>query len=333
MGHPATALAPLAGQGHQFRLEDLCAAAVIDDSRLVIASTRTPAVLVLNFLTGDSTTLGRSGEGPGEYRMPFGVAMLFDGRIAALDAMSLSVATWTPDGRRPDRWLRGGLAQATLDGFGNTVGEAYSLIGTSTEIDRTLLGVPLLRIRKSGGVPDTVTLLQRVRPIRVGPIPVIIPLFAPADHWGVARDGTVWVASGTRHLVEWCRLGTDSWIRSAMLHIEEPPTTTRDRVPLQVELSIPDPAIRNLAHPLWPTKAAFAEAVGSPIGEVWVRLRWPVPDHRGEAWAVFQPVQGRPARMVRLPVGVRLVAVGDRHLFLGEDDESGIVTVRKVMKP
>ena len=81
--------------GRLAELERMLNVAELPDGRLVIPQSR--AVIRADLGTGVVDTLGRIGEGPGEYKQPFRV-LLLHGDIAIMDAQLSRLTIWNSDG-------------------------------------------------------------------------------------------------------------------------------------------------------------------------------------------------------------------------------------------
>ena len=92
------------GAGQELTFGRIGEIAVEESGRIVILDTQSRSVVRIgpNGVFADS--LGRRGEGPGEYLQPWGVAVLNDGRIAIRDNRLFSISLYDSDGLFIERW-------------------------------------------------------------------------------------------------------------------------------------------------------------------------------------------------------------------------------------
>jgi hypothetical protein len=78
--------------------------AVEPSGRIVVEDTQGNSVIRFNADGVFSDSLGRRGEGPGEYRYPWGIAVLKDGRMAVRDNGLLVISLYDSNGTFIERW-------------------------------------------------------------------------------------------------------------------------------------------------------------------------------------------------------------------------------------
>ena len=104
-------------------LDHVSGIAELPDGRVVITQGAVPAVLFADLTTGELDTIGRSGEGPGEYRFP-GEVFVRNGRVNVFDFGPRRLTSWHFDGS-----LDTTLSIATMPGFEiafDTMGYLYA---------------------------------------------------------------------------------------------------------------------------------------------------------------------------------------------------------------
>ena len=136
--------------------------AVGEDDKIWVADGMASEIRVFNPDGSHAFTVGREGEGPGEYRMLAAVAFLPDGRLAVYDDGPRAVTLLTSDGefilrtRMPKRFVGGAGNLFEVDDLGR-----YYLL----EKDRERPGRPYvyLRLDETGEILDTLRIPPRDR--------------------------------------------------------------------------------------------------------------------------------------------------------------------------
>ena len=320
-------------------LETTRSLAELPDGRVAIAQPTVPAVLVTDLVSGESDTIGKAGEGPGEYRSP-GVVSVRHGNVELFDALQRRLTTWTPSGE-----LVGSSTIATLPGFTvafDTLGHLFAeqpssagFIVIGQEVDS--LGPKdstwIYRLNPGETVRDTVGRLYEIgwEIIRLGRsgIARLRRLYQSPDVWGALPDGSLWIARGRENRVD--RRSPDGrWTIGAPRPFTPTPTTDADRQKLPVFPGAPAPS--DTAYREMPKeKGPFSEAVAAPDGEVWTHLQQAAGATR-EAYAVF-PVAGPSTRTVLLPKGRTLLALSERYLYTLHEDADGFRVLERYDRP
>ncbi len=313
-------------------VEPVRSAVELPDGRLLV-STRHD-VLALDFASHHIDTLGRQGEGPGEYREPFHVGWLRGGRPAVLADQELRLVSWDGAGGAPQSTrtqLAGTVSihSAEFDSNGTVVGTAiddpkitFHRIGDHHEVDT----VALVSAESPGG-RDTLGMVTQAALMLVGDQPrVVTERFAPVDAWGVTISGVIWSLSATTFQAARRRPGDSTWRRSVPRAWHPIPTGATDR------RKVPDARNDSVREPLARYKPPFTSAVADSRGEVWAALS--EPDTATEArYAVF-PADGSASRIVvGVPRGDAVIALGQSAVYLGRQTDDGRWVVGRARRP
>ncbi len=325
----------------------------LPDGRVMVADGLGQALVLVDMATGTADTVGRIGQGPGEYKSPDDVFPLPGDSVLLVDIGNGRLAFVGPDNSFGETTP---IAQDDEDGAIRLVlprgtddqGRIYfqmmppmrpgaalpdsAIVARWDRSDGTIDTVATVKLRdrsrqSSGGPND--------RNVRIMPLPLTLE-----DAWAVRHDGMVAVArSGDYHL-EW--IGPDGSVVSG-------PPVAFD--PVSVKKADKEEWIEELANGLsisvsvengrrttsfgrgggppggdpddyeWPkTKPPFpANAVWiSPNGDAWVERYMPA--GTPESFDVFGPDGNLKGRVV-LPAGRELVGFGTDSVFIVRRDE------------
>lgn len=308
--------------------------AELPDGRVVITQVEVPAVLVANLDDGTVDTLGRSGDGPGEYRFP-SIPLARHGRPGAMDIMQHRITVWNPDGSLDSTIsiIDIGSFELRMDSLGNLYAEQPSSAGfimTGQEIDSTSPkdSTWIYRMHSPDAGRDTVARLHEigwevlhykdgVRRAR--------QLYASPDQWGVLPDGTIWILRGEQNRVD-RRSPDGAWTIGEPRPWTAIQTTEADKQYfadswMKAEDSVPKPMAE--------TKGPFQDgAVAAPDGEVWAQLNTVA----GDSVTRYEvlPVTGPSAQTVILPKDWKIVAVTERHVYAVHEDEDGFRVLERM---
>lgn len=322
--------------GHLAELERVWSLAELPDGRVVIPQSR--AVIRADLAAGAADTLGRPGEGPGEYKQPLRVLMLRGG-IALVDAQLSRLTVWDLDGT-----VRSTMPiprYASFSGMLDTVGHAWFeqlpaniLMGAINEAGRAMDSTGIYRMMLPGPRYDTVAKIYEIGKvtIRFGDGATFRPrLYQTPDVWGVLPDGGLWIARGRENRTD--RMTADGqWTIGAPRPFAPIQVTKADRRKMHSFPGLPSSSVLDTMYePMAETKGPFAEAVAAPDGEVWTRLHQPA-GYARERYAVF-PVSGPSTRTVSLPLGRILVAVTARSLYTIHEDDEGFWELERYERP
>jgi hypothetical protein len=176
------------------------------DGRVLVADPPGQRLLRLDFTAGTADTLGREGQGPGEYRFPDQVfplpgdsSILTDlgnGRLIIMAADDEFVG-WIPTSHDAGEGRVRSLLPAAVD----LAGRLYQGHGYPPEGDPPD-SVRILRFQRDGGVGTTVAWSWRPEPepwSRGDKRPMLTPM----DSWNVGGDGRVAVARANGFGLDW----------------------------------------------------------------------------------------------------------------------------------
>ncbi|HEX5217627.1 MAG TPA: hypothetical protein VFV98_19335 [Vicinamibacterales bacterium] len=328
------------------------AAFELPGGRVVVSDVKTPAVLVIDPVSGAVTKLGSVGAGPGQYVKPGGLYGGTDGGALLLDRAQLQVTEISPAGvfgRTYSIAVKGvtGGSEADIDlqrldnrGFSYFVERTFGTAGTSRP------AWPLIRFDpiKQGK--------EKIADLIQGETTTIVDgnmsrsqgvIGSPADGFGVAPDGRVAIVRGEPYRVEW--IGVDGrTTRGPNIAYDPVPMTDADRAEFKTPTggasvsavggggtggSGSGGSSSGMERKFAATKAPFSpgDIVVSPSAQVWV-MRSRAASATDVIYDVFD---GRGQRVDRLafPDGSRVVGFGAGSVFVRETGANGGVTLKK----
>jgi hypothetical protein len=310
--------------------------AELPDRRVVITQPGVPSVLFADLETGDVDTVGRAGEGPGEYRFP-GQLFMQGRQVRMFDFGPRRLTTWNADGS-----LAGSLAIATMPGLTvafDTVGymyaeqptmEGFFLVGQELDSTRSKDSTYVYRFRPNEPARDTIARLYEIgnEVIRIGGgIARRRRLYQSADLWGVLPDGTLWIARGRENRID-RRSPDGTWSIGTPRPFTPIPTTGADRQKLAPVRGLPGDSVE---RELPKEKGPYLDAIAAPDGEVWTRLNQPAGFAR-ELYAIH-PVTGVPERTVSMPKDHRVRAITAAYVYATQEDEDGFQVLARYRRP
>ncbi len=309
--------------------------AEMPDGRVVIPQYAGP-VVVADFRTGALDTLGRKGDGPGEYRSPT-LALARHGRPAVLDAMARRLTIWNPDGTPDSTVLIPdiGSFELRLDTAGYLYAEQPASAGfimSGQEIDSLSPkdSTWIYRMHPPDPGQDTVARLHDIGWAVVrfkGGVTRMRRLYASQDQWGVLPGGSLWVLRGEQNRVD--RRSPDGvWTTGVPRAWTPIRTTDADRVYFSGQWIKAEDSV---LEPMAEMKGPFQEAVATPDGAVWARLNTVAGD-TVTRYALF-PVTGPSTRTVLLPAGRQVIAVTGEYVYAVHEDEDGFRVIERMNRP
>lgn len=217
-------------------------------------------------------TIGRAGDGPGEFRTPDHVRLTRDGRIVVRDAPA-RFSVFSRDGEYLDGWLlRAGFSTSApfyLDAHDRVLNPSlsgrlvwYDLDGTSGDtVPVPTLGYesPRLRVEAGGGVAS-----------------YSIP-FTPSESWAMTREGSILFGMNERYVLE--RTDTDGTVLRIEREVEPVPVSTdealwaRERLLQAIRSNAPDWRWEGPEIPAH--KPAYGSVIPGMDGTIWVMRRTP----------------------------------------------------------
>jgi hypothetical protein len=314
----------------------------LPDGRLVVVNSGSYQVRLFDPDGASVATVGREGEGPGEFLFPSGLAAYPPDSLLVLDRRGsrMTVLSSRLELGRTDR-LEGGLANPSLAGVlpdgrivvSNLELEVPEAPGVADQ------DVELLILSRSGGTDSLVGRFraQRVALLEIGALGSVV--FDPFTSFAVSGD-RVWIGYGTDYELE--QIGLNGQVqRIVRWSGPDRAVTEADREEWkerQMTLASTDEQRRQLQMYLdgatfAEQRAAYQVVMTSDEGDVWVQDRRPtIPRER--LWLVFNP-SGEPRATVRTGPSLRVFQVtGDRVVGVRTDelDIEHVVVQRIVRK-
>lgn len=326
--------------------------------RVLVTDLGPKAVLLLDFAAGKQTTIGRNGQGPGEYQFPGELLALPGDTTLLVDRVSRRFLRIEPNGALgktipyPD--ALGGMPEPKgADRQGRIYFQASPFTGQldnggPPEIPDS---VPLIRWDRASNRLDTLARVKiasikmqvsgtaNARAVMMRAQP-----YAPADEWAVGADGRVAVARVGDYHVDW--IGTPA-AHGAPVRVESLRLTDADKQAYMAairnsrnriivnqggpgrgaqEIKPPEPSAADFDWPESkpPFRAGRADrsAFVTPEGELWLARYTPASDST-PLYDVFNP-QGALTGRVTLPVGRKLVGIGKGVLYAVRTDADGL---------
>ncbi len=296
------------------------------DGRAWIALYQRPGLLRATF--GETTmvdTLGALGSQPGQFRMPFALMDAPDRGLSALDGVARRLVGFAADGAA-DSVL---TVPATLDQFlvrHDTAGSWVSALGDNVRND----SVPLVRL--SSGELDTIAQVHVPKATVTIPLGersyVAPPEYAARDIWGLLPDGTVWIARGGTHQVDY-RLPGGAWTVGGPSPFDRVRSSAADRGLMRGLPAAPGIPVEAMQYA--PEKGPFIEARAARDGEVWTWRTQDAPKTT-ERYTVFRPGEAE-TRDVMLPLYHRVVGLGLAAVYVAERLDDGRWRVTRHPRP
>jgi hypothetical protein len=327
----------------------------LPDGRVMVADGIDEVVLIADLKTGKGDTLGRVGQGPGEYKSPDAIYSLPGGGTLLVDLGNGRLNYLGPDGRYRESApiAQGNMPRLSIiiprgvDGQGRVyfqpaMGGPRGGVPDSASVVRwnraqsafdTVARVKLPEMKtESSGTANNQRMSQRPRPYPI------------QDSWNVGPNGQVAIARGREYRVDWIT-ADGRLVRGRPVTVTPVPVRDADkrewvaeqanglRVNMenrngQMTMSFgrggnPDAEEEEAIEATeWPAaKPPFSGVWVSPAGEAWVERSVPAGSPR--VMDVFDAAGVLKSR-VTLPAGRRLVGFGNGVIYLRHSDESDL---------
>jgi hypothetical protein len=343
--------------GDDYLFGQLNALAVDSAGRIYALDGQVPALRVYGADGRYVRTIGRAGEGPGEYTQPDpnGLAVLPDGRILLHDPGNARITVYSPEGETLDEWpMRGGM-WTDYPLFTDAGGQVYAYVWNPRQRSG---GAALLELSPEGTPLDTLAL-----PTWEYEAPTIsarsggssqtwnVP-FSPTRQWTWSPDGYFVGGLSTRYVIDVFRPG------GSVLRIErqtEPvPVAAGEKAAqehrVRQAMQRMEPSWRWNGPPIRDAKPPFRRIHAAHDGRIWVLLHAPGREatiaadaddpHSGEPdappeWTepiifdVFEP-DGRYLGQMHGPDGFQVnpyPVLGEDRVWAVVEDELGVQTI------
>ncbi len=324
----------------------------LPDGRVLVADGIDEVLMLADFKTGRGETLGRVGQGPGEYKAPDALFPLPGGGTLLMDLGNARLNYLAADGKyresapiavgSPPRMMmilpRGVDAQGRVyfqPGMGGRIPDSAVVVrwdrARSAFDTVAKVKLPEMNTQTSGG-QNNQRMVQRPRPYPV------------QDSWAVGPAGQVAIARGQEYRVDWVtpdgRVVRGTPVRVAPVPVRDPDkreyvadlsnalSVNMENRNGQVSMSFgrggraEDAEENAIAETEWPAvKPVFSAVWVSPAGEAWVERS--VPAGAPRVMDVFD-AGGQFKTQVLLPAGRRMVGFGNGVIYLRQTDRDDL---------
>ena len=333
---PLLSIGRVAGGG-PYQLHWVMDATRLPDGRIVIANTGSSELRVFNPDGSHATTLGRRGEGPGEFasNAPTVVALWPGDSIAAPNGRRGRLSIFDRDGNHGrDVRLELGIADVVdlLPDGGIVTGGIAAMHGGMTgstglvrpDVEWKVLGADGNPDASFGEFPGTEwwAVFSRggeIRSSRVHP-------------FGRNTVGAAWgdlVAIGDQAVYEIKAFAADGTLVRVVRRDGDPGSPTRAEQDSYWERRYADRPSDSRAEslravkdmPLVESYPAFSRILSDRLGHLWVQERW------SSIWTVFDP-EGRVQGLVEMPSGLRVFEIGEDYILGRSRDDLGVEYVQ-----
>lgn len=326
---------------------------LLGDNRIVAATTIAPAQIYLFAADGSSrTTIGRAGEGPGEYQVITALTRLGGDTIAVYDLAARKALLFTPDGQEAGRIQVPFAGDATQppqligrSDDGTWVFRTFDQLNLPPDeaADQFRKAVTITTWREGGERLDS--LLSVLGPVSIRStvdfgnqsIPIGRPLAYGANSSQTISGNLLWNTPGDSFTLRGHDL-TGALVRETRIATEPNPVTEDQREVFKARqreglerargFGAPPQVIESElakieAMPFAETHGAIGQLTSDNIGRLWATTGTPVVDSM-LTYAIFAP-DGMLLGRVTLPGGFIVGASEDRVVIRREDEESGLV--------
>lgn len=357
-GNPAPRLIKQAEATFEEPFDQVIALRELPNGRVLVTDIGAKAVLLADFKSQSHTTVGRNGQGPGEYQFPGELLALAGDTTLLVDRVGRRLLVIGSDGKVgrtipfPDQ-LSGFPEARGADRMGRLYFQGSPFRGGPGAGGAEIGGempdsAPILRWDRARNAIDTVGRVklpatkmdvsggQNARAVMIRPQP-----FAAQDDWAVGIDGLVGVVRVADYHVEW--LGGAGRVAGPPVRHEKLKVTdgdkerfmslmrnNRNRITITnggpgrgaQDIRPPEPSTEGFD---WPdSKPPFTGRAAwvAPEGLLWVQRSTTVRDST-PVYDVFDKA-GALKERVHLPMGRRLVGLGQGTLYALFADEDGL---------
>jgi hypothetical protein len=307
----------------------------LPDGRLAMIDPAGPTLAFLDPATRSVERFGRSGSGPGEFRRPFPVLLLYPDTIAVAERLDRRLHLFTLDGTFVrDARLPAGPFYVTATMFSDTLGSL--VIINEGDMQREAAGeqvdsIAIMRGRPDGQETEQVWSLgvqSRRRVSKEVGETLLRPVFGDVDASGVAADGRIFRVSAALQTLQVWQNGVVRDLGGAW-GLPRIPVTAADRDSVTLAKNA-IPFYRGVKPPFADQRTVLGSVLVAPDGEVWVELTAP-----REGKFVYRVIQsdGHHQYDVAPPPGSTVVGIGRSHLFLARTDENGEQVLLRAPRP
>lgn len=300
-------------EGEDFYIGEIYDVAVREDGRIYVADGQAGHVKVF---AADGTllrTIGRQGEGPGEFRYPSRLELASGDSLYVMDARGVSVFSSEGDFEYAFSVVGGADAPRNMMIPPGKSGAFFAFFPFPRQAAETTARTVVCHVGSDGEVGDT---LFAVRPNQVGPEGRPLP-FSRRALFDMGPEGLMHHAcSGSLHVATYDQQGVKQ--RSIEIPFDPIPVRLED---LEIALKDRSKAERAAVREHIPdTKPAFEYFLVDDEGRYWFGRPTAHPD--SVAWWVAQPDEQRVVTGT-LPDEVRLMTVRDGHAYGRTTTEDG----------
>jgi 6-bladed beta-propeller len=226
----------------EYMLGEVADLAVTRDGTLYVYDRSVPALRQYDASGRYVRTLGRRGQGPGEYLDPGGIGVLPDGRVVVWDTGNWRINVYAPTGESIGQWSTpsGATGSASMSTsralMVDTAGNVYYRRTLFTPEPSAVRTVVIIRLRPDGTPIDTI---PAPRPggdtprltAASGGVTIDAPVpFSPTPHWALSPLGYFVTGVANRFAFELLIPPADHGAGSSMWHPGEPVISIRREV-------------------------------------------------------------------------------------------------------
>lgn len=267
------------------------------EGRVLVVDAQAREVRVFSSAGEHEFTVGRQGDGPGEFRNPDQARFTSDGGFVVRD-LAGRFSLFSRDGSFEHVWFR-------ATGYGTN---SPFYVTSGGEVLNPSLPDELLSYRLDGTIADTIRMPTRGYETQLLEVSVTggvssytIP-FMPAEHWTMDRDGRVIFGSSDRYALE--RWEGDGRVLRIERAASRAPVVGAEAVQIREQMVR---SIRGQAGPGWQwdgpdipnEKPAFQTLLPGTDGSIWVLREMASVEVDNPGWDETQPDRGFPTTWER----------------------------------